>query len=347
MGTLTFLTEVQANLEVGRPTEAFAAARRMQDLGRRLDEPDLMALGIHAEGRALIRSGHTADGLALVDEAMVTVLDGRLSPFNSWTSVLLHHPGLPRGCRPPSDEPLDRADRAVAGIPSCSVVGGGIEGMCAVHRAQLHLLHGAWKQAEATALADRGSPGLDGDPLRCRGVVRRRRVPSAPRAAGCVRGVRRGSRPGPQPPAGEGAAAARRGRRSGSCTVAPFRPRRRRPRSVAPRAPVRRGGRGRGCGRTPEEAAAAAAELEETASTWATSGLEAMATTARGAVLLAGGRVEESLPPLSEARRRWQELGASYDAARACLLLAEAYRAVGDKSPQPQSGLSRSRRTSD
>jgi DNA-binding NarL/FixJ family response regulator len=55
-----------------------------------------------------------------------------------------------------------------------------------------------------------------------------------------------------------------------------------------------------------------------------------MAAGARGAVLLAQGRAEEALPVLRDACRRWQELGAAYDAARVCTRLAEAYRALGD-----------------
>jgi DNA-binding NarL/FixJ family response regulator len=79
-----------------------------------------------------------------------------------------------------------------------------------------------------------------------------------------------------------------------------------------------------------DDAATAASELEATAATYATSGLEAMAAAARGAVLLAEGRAEESLPVLRDACRRWQELGAAYDAAGTCVRLAEAYRALGD-----------------
>ena len=41
------------------------------------------------EKGALIKSGAVADGLALLDEAMVTVLEGRLDPF--MTGVLYHH----------------------------------------------------------------------------------------------------------------------------------------------------------------------------------------------------------------------------------------------------------------
>ncbi|HJW61016.1 MAG TPA: helix-turn-helix transcriptional regulator, partial [Actinomycetota bacterium] len=67
-----------------------------------------------------------------------------------------------------------------------------------------------------------------------------------------------------------------------------------------------------------------------TASTYGSSGLEAAALQARGAVLLAGGRAEAALPTLRAACRRWLELDAPYDAARVRLLLAGTYQALGD-----------------
>ena len=74
----------------GRPTyRGVDAARQIRELGRRLNEPDLVAVGLNGEGRALIKSGAVADGLALLDEAMVTVLEGRLDPF--MTGVLYCH----------------------------------------------------------------------------------------------------------------------------------------------------------------------------------------------------------------------------------------------------------------
>ncbi|HKH55342.1 MAG TPA: hypothetical protein VKA58_07800, partial [Propionibacteriaceae bacterium] len=84
-GYLLFVTEVEGSLLAGQPAAAVDASRRLQDLGRRLDEPDLLAAGINGEGRALIKSGQVVDGLALLDEAMVTVLDGKLAPFMSGT----------------------------------------------------------------------------------------------------------------------------------------------------------------------------------------------------------------------------------------------------------------------
>jgi hypothetical protein len=82
-GYLLHLTEVEEGLQARRPAAAVDAARRIQDLGHGLGRPDLVALGLNGEGRALIRSGQVVDGLKLLDEAMVTVLDGRLTPFVS------------------------------------------------------------------------------------------------------------------------------------------------------------------------------------------------------------------------------------------------------------------------
>ena len=50
----------------------------------------------------------------------------------------------------------------------------------------------------------------------------------------------------------------------------------------------------------------------------------------RGRVLLHGGDTTQALAALSDACRRYQELGAPYDTARVRLLLAEAYQAAGD-----------------
>ncbi|HET6667195.1 MAG TPA: hypothetical protein VFG98_07935, partial [Intrasporangium sp.] len=72
-GYLLSFTGVEASLLAGNPAAALDAARRVQDLGRRLDAPDVVAVGMNGEGRALLRSGHVVDGLALLDEAMVTV----------------------------------------------------------------------------------------------------------------------------------------------------------------------------------------------------------------------------------------------------------------------------------
>ena len=61
---LLLVTGVEANLLAGHPAAA-VDGRQIRDLGRRLNAPDLVAVGLNGEGRALIRSGAVGDGLAL------------------------------------------------------------------------------------------------------------------------------------------------------------------------------------------------------------------------------------------------------------------------------------------
>jgi DNA-binding CsgD family transcriptional regulator/tetratricopeptide (TPR) repeat protein len=328
-GYLMFLTEVQQSLQFGQPAEAVAAARRLQDLGCRLDHPDVLAMGIHAEGRALLKAGDPVHGLALIDEAMVSVLDCRLSPFNQWTLYCF----TIDACHEVAD--LHRMSRWtqlteqwLASLPDA--LGPGFGGMCGVHRAQLHLLHGAWEdERSALPAAQLDSVRVDygaeawyvvGESRRLRGVLGASEAYDEAHARGR----------NPQPGRallrlGEGdAEGAARSLRSAIAAAGPD-PLRRAPLCAAAVEAAIAADR-------LEDATAAAAELEETAAAWATSGLKAMGVSARGAVLLAEGRAEEALPVLSEACRRWQELGATYDAACVCGRLAEAYRAIGDEA---------------
>lgn len=330
-GYLVFLTEVEAGLRLGRPAEAVTAARRMRELGRRLGHPDLTAMGIHAEGRALLRSGQPADGLALVDEAMMSVLDGRLTPFNQWTLYCFtidacHEVGdLGRMSRW-----TDLTEEWLATRPAADALGPGFGGMCGVHRAQLHLLHGDWEAAERVALpaARLDSVRLDYAAEAWYVVAESRRLRGAPGASEAYDEAHARGR-NPQPGRallrladGDAVGAARSVR--SAIAAAGDDPLRRAPLCAAAVETSLAAGR-------VEDADAATTELERTAATWRTSGLQAMAVSARGAVLLAKGRAEEALAVLGDACRRWRGLGAPYDAATACGLLADGYRALGDE----------------
>src|SRR5919106_1206427 len=148
-GLLLHLTGVEPSLQAGQAAAAVDAAHRVQELGRRLGQPDLVALGLNGEGRALIRSGHVIDGLRLLDEAMIAVLDGELAPFVSGT--LYCH--TIAACHEVADVRrmtrwTDLAERWLATFPAAVAFGG----MCRVHRAQLQLLRGEWDEAERNAL---------------------------------------------------------------------------------------------------------------------------------------------------------------------------------------------------
>ncbi|MPZ16211.1 MAG: DNA-binding response regulator, partial [Chloroflexi bacterium] len=80
-----------------------------------------------------------------------------------------------------------------------------------------------------------------------------------------------------------------------------------------------------------ESARAASEELGATATAYGTSGLQAATRQASGAVLIADGKAAEALPLLRAACRLWQELDAPYNGARSRLLLADAYKALGDE----------------
>ncbi|KIS27488.1 LuxR family transcriptional regulator [Arthrobacter sp. SPG23] len=76
-------------------------------------------------------------------------------------------------------------------------------------------------------------------------------------------------------------------------------------------------------------AEALAAELERIAARFASPGLQAWASQARGAVLLASGRAGDALPFLEAAARTYRTQRARYRTARIHELLADARRALG------------------
>lgn len=63
----------------GDPAASYAAFQRAAEIGERFRDPDLVALARHGQGRALIRLGETAKGMALLDEVFVAVTAGELS----------------------------------------------------------------------------------------------------------------------------------------------------------------------------------------------------------------------------------------------------------------------------
>ena len=63
--------------------QAVALAPRIADYGRRFAEPDLLTLGLHAEGRLMLYSGRVAEGLERMDEALVGVMAGEVTPVTA------------------------------------------------------------------------------------------------------------------------------------------------------------------------------------------------------------------------------------------------------------------------
>ncbi|WP_077488146.1 LuxR C-terminal-related transcriptional regulator [Sinomonas mesophila] len=328
-GLLLLLTRMEPSLQAGEPAAAVEAARRVQEIGRRLGQPDLVSLGLNGEGRALIRSGQVIDGLALLDEAMVTVLGGKLAPFQSGT--LYCH--TIAACHEVADVRRmtrwsELAEQWLATLPAAVLFGG----LCAVHRAQLQLIRGRWDEAERTALevvADLDANRIDYAAEAWYVVAEARRLrgdPGAARAYDEAHARGRDPQPGRallQLQGGDAAGAATSVRTALAAVGGD--PLRRAPLCAAAIEIAIAAGR-------PDQASSAASELAATAAAYATSGLEAMAAAARGTLLLAGGHAEEALPVLRDACRRWHELGAPHEVAGLCERLADAYRALGDEA---------------
>ena len=327
-GYVAGFTEVELSLIAGEPAAAVAAARRVQDIGRRFDTPELVAQGLHGQGRALIKSGQVVDGLALLDEAMVAILHGQFDPF---LRTALYCTAI-AACHDVGDVRrmtrwTDLTERWLASLTAAVV----FNAMCRVHRAHVQLLRGEWDDAErgaleVVALLDTNRVDYAAEAWYVIAEVRRLRGdPSAADAYDEAHARGRDPQPGRallRLQHGDAAGAATMARSAVAAVGAD--PLRRAPVCAAVVEIALAAGR-------LEDAAAAESELAATAARYATSGLEATAATARGAVLLAEGRAADALPVLRDACRRWHELGAVYDAARTCFWLVGAYRALGDE----------------
>jgi len=138
------LPVVDQHLDAGDCEGAYATAARAAEIGERFEEPDLIACARHVQGWILIRQGQVERGLALLDEAMVAVAAGELSPLMTgliYCSVI-------EACQ--QVYALSRAREwtlALAewceGQPEMVA----FRGVCRVHRAEIMQLHGAWPDA--------------------------------------------------------------------------------------------------------------------------------------------------------------------------------------------------------
>lgn len=308
--------------------EAEARAQEMEALGRRLADPNLAALGVLGRGRVLVKKGQVEAGMALLDDAMLEALSGRLDP--TWAGTIYCH--LMDVCHELADvrrafEWTLATSRWCDKIPDANLY----PGICRVHRAQVMQVQGDWKGAESEA--DRAYRDMLGVHVGTAaggqyeiGEIRRLRGDFT----GAEQAYKRAHELGrdPQP----GLALLRLAQERIDLAVASMR--------AALDATADTLARARLCVAHVEIALAAAdigaadttaSELERTAVTYSSPGLLAAAKRARGAVLAAQGRAPEALVELREACRRWQEVEAPYEAARTRLLLADAHRALADE----------------
>ena len=172
--------EIEGDYEAANVTAAEAAA-----IGERFGDADLHALALHAQGNVLIRSGRIDEGLALLDEAMVAVTAGELSPVLTglvYCSVI-------EGCH--EVYAIGRAQEWTSALTQwCEQQPDMVAftGRCLAHRAEIMQLHGEWGAALEEARRAARAIRAGDEP----GRRRRRALPprGAAPAAGRVRGRR-------------------------------------------------------------------------------------------------------------------------------------------------------------
>lgn len=304
-----------------------AAFEQAAAIGRRFEDADLVALATQGQGRSLIRQGEIVRGLGLLDESMVAVQAGEVSPEvvgGLYCSLL-------EACGETFD--LQRAREWTAALERwCASQADAVpyRGECLMRRAEVLRVHGAWSEAlnEAWRAREwfslpRPRPGL-GEALHLLAELHRLRG----ELAEAEEDYRLASRWEREPRPGYALLRLAQGQ------------------VAAARAAIRHAADAvRGQASRPAvldacveiclaahdvpAARAAADELAALAGAIDAPFLHALAARARGAVLLSDGDPRGALAPLRAALSIWRDLSAPYEAARAQALLAQACRADG------------------
>lgn len=149
-GYLRFLAGLRAIFE-GDATFAQSAFTLAAKIGQRFRDPELTSFALAGQGRCLIYLGEPAEGVALIDEALVAVIAGELSPIAAGNSYCV----AIEGCQEVFD--VRRAHewtRALSDWCDSQPQMVLYRSVCLVHRAEIMVLHGNWDDArEALQLA--------------------------------------------------------------------------------------------------------------------------------------------------------------------------------------------------
>jgi ATP/maltotriose-dependent transcriptional regulator MalT len=306
---------------------AHDAAGEAIEIGQRFHDRDLVAMGVMDQGHALLELGRTAEGLRLVDESMVAVTSGELSPIVAGilycnTIAVCRGAYEVRRAREWTDALTAWCERQPGMVAH--------QGVCVVHRAEIMQLRGAWKDA----LDEAGRASTEGilnrrasrAALYVQGEIRRLRGEFEAAEEAFRLSTREGG--GAQPglallrlAQGNRDAALAAIRRTASETVPPLD----RAALLPAYVEIALGAE------EVDEAARASDELTAIAESHGTDALRAMSACARGAVALARGEAADALSALRESLLRWLTLEAPYEAARTRVLLGRVCRELGDE----------------
>jgi DNA-binding CsgD family transcriptional regulator len=322
------LPVVEQRLQAGDFEHAYDAAATAVAIGERCGDADLVACARHQQGRIRLQQGQIKTGLGLLDETMVAVTGGELSPLVTG----LMYCSVIQACQ--AVYAIDRSrEWTVALAEWCDGHPDMVAfvGVCRVHRAEILQLQGAWPSAiEEARRAFARAQGIDqrAAAAACYQQAEVHRLKGD--FADAEEAYRRASRLGlePQP----GLALLRLAQGHTDAAVAAIR-----------RAARATSGHLKRIGLLPayieivlaagdiQDARNACQELQEIAQDLNTGVAGAIAAQASAAVNLAEGDAWAALDALRRAFEVWQRIEAPYAAAHVRLLIGLAYRAFGDE----------------
>ncbi|HUG84274.1 MAG TPA: LuxR C-terminal-related transcriptional regulator [Euzebya sp.] len=298
-------------------------------VGVRFGDRDLETLARLGEGRALIRLGRLEDGVACLDEAIVGISSGEISPVvvgDSYCTAI-------EGCQELFD--LGRAQRWTEDLSRWCEEHPDLvafRGQCQLHRAEVLTLRGSWPDAlsevdralehharPAGQLAVGAAHYQQGELHRLRGEVEQAKV--------AYEEVRRCGRQ-PQPGLAllrlaEGQVAKADAAIRSALAEADEPTTRSRLLPAAVEVLVAAGDL--------DGAVEACDELEATAANFRSRMLAAVTAHSRAMILVAADEPKDALPLLRQALEEWHALDVPYQAARVHVLVGQASRALGDE----------------
>jgi DNA-binding CsgD family transcriptional regulator len=308
---------------------AHHAASEAAAIAARFDEHDLFATATHFAGATLIKQGRVDEGLQLLDEAMVAVTSGEVSPF--FAGVV--YCGVIASCEE-AFEPRRAHEWTNALTRWCEAQPQLVSftGRCLAHRAGIKQLHGAWVDAleEAVLARERCEQAMNraatGQAYYQQAELHRLRGDLAAAEAAYRDASRWGREPQPglallRLAQGDAGAASAALIRALAETAEPLQ------RAVLLPAYVEVAL----AQDTVDDAASASAELDDIDGRFGRPMLHAIAAQVRGSVELARGEPQAALRSLRSAWQVWEELDAPYERGRVRLLVGLACRALGDE----------------